>query len=712
MRPIESPAQSSVRVAVAFSGGIRKLRHIERFLDVERVVAPRSWSSADAWQSVVLVWGRKQNAAKAHAFAKRHCLPVWYLEDGFIRSCASDPHGRLSYSLLVDTTGVYYDSGEPSQLENLLNLPDEQFARLATVEALAEVASCRSLLVEHEITKYNYCKPAAVPGPPQGYFSSRGEGTNNLHSSNRSTPDDAGVVQAPVPASPLILVIDQTRDDASVRCGGMQAENFTHMLHAAIGENPGAQVMLRTHPDVVSGRRSGYLDAEARRAGIAVIAEHDNPMGWLKRASRVYVATSQLGYEALLCGCDVVTFGQPFYAGWGLTDDRSPVARRTRKRSVDELFLVCHVHLPRYCHPVTGERWNLRQCIEHVRLQKREFARNAFRFHTRGITRWKRGYVRQYLRSPYGGPDTWATWSFRDAGLGTPDGYTWPTMRVEDGFLRSSGLGSDFVAPGSLVTDSRGLYFDPTGPSDLEHLLNTRDCSPAEVERAMRLRHAIVGSRLSKYNLDTGSQPIWRSADKTTVLVIGQVDGDQSVRRGSPRVRDNRALLEAVRLARPGSAVVYRPHPDVVSGNRGGRIDEVLSLGLADAVDTDSHIIDCIDACDELHTMTSQAGFEALMRGCPVVTHGLPFYAGWGLTEDHLSTPRRVRERTLDELVYLTLIVYARYVDIGTGEFISPEDRVLALRRESRTTGAVRRRTPGARLGKLANMVKGLRYAP
>ena len=36
----------------------------------------------------------------------------------------------------------------------------------------------------------------------------------------------------------------------------------------------------------------------------------------------VYVVTSTMGFEALLVGKPVTTFGVPWYAGWGVTDDR------------------------------------------------------------------------------------------------------------------------------------------------------------------------------------------------------------------------------------------------------------------------------------------------------------------------------------------------------------------------------------------------------
>ena len=75
-----------------------------------------------------------------------------------------------------------------------------------------------------------------------------------------------------------------------------------------------------------------------------------------------------------------------------------------------------------------------------------------------------------------------------------------------------------------------------------------------------------------------------------------------------------------------------------------------------------------IGMVDELHVNSSLAGFEALMRGKKVTVHGVPFYAGWGLTVDRGPVPaRRTARRTLEELVAAALLLYPRYLDPDTG---------------------------------------------
>jgi capsular polysaccharide export protein len=86
---------------------------------------------------------------------------------------------------------------------------------------------------------------------------------------------------------------------------------------------------------------------------------------------------------------------------------------------------------------------------------------------------------------------------------------------------------------------------------------------------------------------------------------------------------------------------------------------------------------------DEVHTLTSLTGFEALLRGKVVVCYGLPFYAGWGVTTDMLPIARRVRTLSMEQLVAGALIMYPSYVSSTTGRFTTPERVMdeLVLRR-------------------------------
>jgi len=687
------------RIAISFSAGIRSTRNIETFVAVDQVVAPSAFNR-DNDDACVLVWGRKRNSRLARAFAKKNGLPVLQLEDGFIRTCAEDSHSRMTYSVIVDRKGVYYDAESGSELEDFLNSSTEfEETYHETEEELTQ--ACLEIIVENNITKYNFVRDY-VP-------------VDN---------DDE---------REIVLVIDQTVGDLSIVYGAMDRSGFEAMLDAALAENPSSRVIVKTHPDVIAGSRQGYLTDYAVSRGVELLGQAVNPISLLKSVDRVYVGTSQMGMEALLCQVPVTVFGKPFYAGWGLTDDRAELPARQQQRTLRELFFAAYLWYPRYCHPVTGQLWTLPECLEHVLRQKQRFAANARHYCCAGITPWKKGYISAYLRSPEGCVeflplrqietvikeqkcDAVVTWSYREAGLdrlqdaqGQP-----PLLRLEDGFIRSSGLGSDFNAPGSLVMDARGLYFNAQKPSDLEYLLNYGQCGAAECWRARRLIKLILSAKVSKYNLSgrfagkagPGDSP----AGVTRILVVGQVESDASLAYGGARINNNALLVQAVRRSNPDAWIAYKPHPDVAAGNKKGRVSENTLTSTVDEVLKNIDIIDCIDSVDELHTMTSLSGFEALLRGKTVKTYGSPFYAGWGLTTDLVETPGRTRRRTLEELVYFTLIVYPIYMDVGTGEFISPEDMVATTRCHSMKNNNMN--WTERQITRLVNVCKGLGYAP
>ncbi|MGE4324070.1 MAG: beta-3-deoxy-D-manno-oct-2-ulosonic acid transferase [Sphingobium sp.] len=248
-----------------------------------------------------------------------------------------------------------------------------------------------------------------------------------------------------------------------------------------------------------------------------------------------------------------------------------------------------------------------------------------------------------------------------------------PLCRVEDGFIRSRGLGAALHPPGSVVTDRQGIYYDGGAPSDLETLLATHPFPPALVDRARRLRQRICAAGVTKYGPESGRM-VDLPAGRRSVLAVGQVDDDMSVRLGGGGVTGNLEFLERVRRAEPDAWIVYRPHPDVRAGHRRGHLSEAAVRRYADHIDEGAPLLALAQAVDAVHVLSSLTGFEALMRGRPVTVHGMPFFAGWGLTDD-LAPPngRRTRKLTIDQLVAGALILYPRYLDPVTGLPCGPE---------------------------------------
>lgn len=271
-------------------------------------------------------------------------------------------------------------------------------------------------------------------------------------------------------------------------------------------------------------------------------------------------------------------------------------------------------------------------------------------------------------------------WGSTPAPAGLPTSV--PVCRVEDGFLRSVGLGAALASPLSWVIDRKGIYYDPRRPSELESILGTTTFSENLLKRAAAVRQKIIAHGLSKYNVGT---PLWRrKTTKRVILVPGQVEDDASIRAGAVEINTNMGLLCAVRAANREAHVIYKPHPDVVHGLR--KADDADASMIADEVVTDADIGEMLDQVDEVHCMTSLAGFEALLRGKCVVCYGQPFYAGWGLTSDVVPLSRRKRKLTLDELVAGALILYPRYLHPRTGEGSSIESAIDRLI-ERKTSG-------------------------
>lgn len=403
----------------------------------------------------------------------------------------------------------------------------------------------------------------------------------------------------------------------------------------------------------------------------------------------MYTVTSQMGFEALIWGKRVRCFGMPFYAGWGLTEDELPAPDRRKPVSLEQLVHAALVKYPRYIDPVTMQRCEPEVTFRHVGLQRRKRQEFLEEITAVRFSRWKRPFIEAFLQGsevtfvktldskPHETtPSTFAVWGSAEL---PNTSETSTVLRIEDGFLRSSGLGADLVRPLSLVIDDMGIYYDATRPSRLEHVLQNQALDTPAIERARALREQLIQLDLTKYNLgeQSWSRP---ETDQSVLLIVGQVETDASISLGSPDLKSNVELLRRVRQEHPSAYIVYKPHPDVVAGLRKKGKGEEACCEIADEVLPQPVALSSLIAqVDEVHTMTSLLGFEALIRGAKVLCHGLPFYAGWGLTADRLSCPRRTRKLTLDQLVHGALIDYPRYYNFERQCFVEPEQAVDQL---------------------------------
>lgn len=660
------------RVVGVVSRGILRIPHLASLLGCRyRPIAPwRPGSPASV--CAMAGWGRKPSALRARRLADEHGVPYLALEDGFLRSIAPGKQ-QGTVSMVIDDVGIYYDAGSPSRLEILIGQaePDE--------DLLAQTRRGIGLILRHRLSKYNH---APVVLLPQRRGAAR------------------------------VLVVDQTSGDMSVVLGGAGGPTFAAMLNAALREWPDAEIWVKTHPEVLSGGKSGYLDIGRELPRVHWLAEDCCPLSLIEQVDRVYVVTSQMGFEALMLGKPVTCFGQPWYAGWGLTDDRHPergVLRQRRAccRTLEQLFAAAYLKYTHYLDPATGAAGTLFDAIDWLARNKILNDEHRGTLYCLGMSIWKRAVVRPFLSMPSNrlkfvkrlsqeqvaglpADASLVVWGSRHPLLrSTAFEHGVPVLRIEDGFVRSAGLGSDLNVPLSLALDGPGIYYDPRRPSRMETMLATVRLSDADRLRVTRIRERIARLGISKYNLGGAFSLPEHSISRKVLLVPGQVEGDASIQFGSPRIRKNLDLLAAVRAANPNAWIVYKPHPDVVAGNRHGAVAATELAALADQIVARANISACIRAADEIHTMTSLTGFEALLQGRKVHCYGAPFYAGWGLTVDHVPLPHRQRRLSLDELLFVTLCSYPRYRLPGAEGFCSVEDVVAHLSDSSRTPAGI-----------------------
>lgn len=586
-------------------------------------------------QDRIAVWGHSPYAARGEAMARPTGAALVRIEDAFLRSVHPGRDGEPPLGLVIDSRGMHYDPAQPSDLEVLLATHP-----LDDTALLDAARGAMARLAEADLSKYNAHDP-----------------------------------QASLPAPGYVLIIDQTRGDAAVTQGRADSNTFREMLFHATQDNPGARIVIKTHPETVAGHRAGYFDADtlalAPGADITLLSAPVSPRALLEGAVAVYTVSSQMGFEAILAGHRPHVFGQPFYAGWGLSEDFTPVTRRQRRLTRAQLFAAAMILYPVWYDPCRDRLCPLDEAISALEAQVRAWREDRHGWQANGMRLWKRGAINGF----FGGvtPVRFRDGPARDGRRAmvwaakadtAPDG----AVRVEDGFLRSRGLGADLVPPLSLVCDDLGIYYDPSRDSRLERMIAARAAlRPDQAARARALMASLVARGVSKYNLGQDAPDLRAlAAGRRVVLVPGQVEDDASIRLGAGDVRTNAALLAAARAGNPDAFVVYKPHPDVEAGLRPGALPE--AEGIADLVVTGADPAALMSQVDAVWTMTSLLGFEALIRGRQVVTLGAPFYAGWGLT-DHRgpALPRRQAHVTLEGLVHAALIDYPRYRDPVSG---------------------------------------------
>jgi capsular polysaccharide export protein len=614
-----------------FNGGFVFQKRLRRILRLAGYPVSLGWPKPS---DLIGIWGNAGTAHRGRAVAEKTGAQLLHVEDAFLRSLFPGRSGEPPLGLLIDHTGLHFDASKPSDLETLLATHP-----LDDTALLNRARAAMVQMQEARLSKYS-----------------------------------ATATDCPLPAPGYVLIVDQTRGDASVTASKGDRARFLEMLTIAREENPGARFLIKTHPETTAGHREGHFRSEDAQGKISIYDGNADPWSLLNGAIAVYVLSSQMGFEAILAGHKPRVFGSPFYAGWGLTQDEEFFPRRGRSLTRAQLFAAAMILYPTWYDIYRDQLCELETTLATLEAQARAWREDRQGWVASGMRLWKRsalqGFYGRYRKvvfesDPAKAAQIAKTDQRKIMGWGAQSDAS--ATHVEDGFLRSKGLGAALTPPLSLVADPVGIYYDPRSESALEQFIQHRAQSHIfQFHRSFRLISSVDAKNLSKYNL-SGDLPTIQQG--STILVPGQVEDDASVLLGSPSIRTNAELLAFVRKHNPDAHILWKPHPDVLAGLRKGQVDRPLNW--ADQIVLDCSIGQLLQQVDEVWTMTSLTGFEALLRGCKVTTVGVPFYAGWGLTTDFGPIPERRLSGprpSLEALVHATLIDYPRYFDPVTGQ--------------------------------------------
>lgn len=496
---------------------------------------------------------------------------------------------------------------------------------------------------------------------------------------------------APPPSGYRYLVIGAEQLDAS---GRLPAKDRTLPLVVVEGPTPldgrrlpASLVLLCPHGEAEDSLKALAVALVQKAAQDTTSPAFDFTNFWRTRqldcaatGETAAQGAAGLGLEHIMTGQD----RQPAHPVWAAMIDACSELDVSPERVMNHLLS----RETAWFSPYTGELIPAEEAAGIIGIMQDHWEENALPAHCFGAQYWNHPSIGATFSGAGGAVSFHETWpeTLAAAKAGKGRILSWagrteaafetecaengvPLVRIEDGFLRSVGLGAGLARGAMLAADDLGIYYDPSRPSRLEVLLQTCDLTGEELRRGRDLVDLVRVARVSKYNFGKARAFDFPSG-RTRILVPGQVADDAAIRKSRSETIDCRNTpnvnIDLLRLARernPDAFLVFKPHPDVETGLRKGRVPREQALEYADAIAGDANIIDLIEAVDALETFSSLSGFEALFRGKKVAVHGAPFYAGWGLCEDLTRIEGRTRRRSLPELVYLALVKYARTID-------------------------------------------------
>lgn len=685
-------------------------------------------------------WGHKKSYQRAARAANQQSLPTLSIEDGFLRSLDSGLSSRYGLSVVIDDIGIYFDSTQRSRLEQLIIQRAHDYSSAHDLLSDSKRAQALIARICHaKLSKYN----AVIASPSLDHLVIEKEGNTALTSPKThvllidQVVGDASIKGAGADGKQfkrMLKTACRNHPHAHIWIKAHPAAKSGYLTSLKRPKNVRLLTQALNPIELLSQVSdvytvSSHMGFEALMLGKPVHCFGVNwYSGWgltndsgapkrllkvVKKRRQAFATAMPPPEESIESGRLSKLLATPWKSPERLSNKRKKQSSSGLMVTLETLFYSAYIDYSAYVDPAIKQACEIDTAIEWLTTNRYWQGRLEGSLTVYEFSRWKLPFVKAFVNLPR--TTLFVKPKPRLKNLLHPDhlrvNYQQPLLVwglakrqqiqkklqskladqasdipaiycMEDGFIRSNGLGATLLAPLSVVIDKQGIYYDATQPSDLEMLL--RHCevlTPKQGARVKLLRDKLLTQRVSKYNVgshtpdsDSNAADQWRQASITSgkprILIVGQVEDDLSVQYCGSTIKTNSGLIARVRQDNPDAYLIYKPHPDVEAGLRAGKV-AAAHLKQVQAVAYDTAMPDCLESVDEVHTISSLTGFEALLRGLDVTCYGLPFYAGWGLTTDidaqlspkadYLKRRKRQTSLTLEQLLHCTLIDYPLY---------------------------------------------------
>lgn len=244
-------------------------------------------------------------------------IKISRVEDGYLRSFDLGKEHNQANSLVIDNESLHFDKNGKSIIHELIS--EEIDEKITNQHAEYFIKFCKN----NFITKYSAINKKHLDTI---------ERINNLF-----------------PAANFIGVVGQKPNDKSMIYGNPKSYSNFSIFYKALKENKDSIIIFKQHPDVVDNLLTDILIrlfCIFSKRTFFIKDKFLSPIYFINRSNVIYTISSTIGLEALIHDKKTVVFGTPFYAGYGLTEDRVKIERKKKLITKEQLI---YNYIYRYC---------------------------------------------------------------------------------------------------------------------------------------------------------------------------------------------------------------------------------------------------------------------------------------------------------------------------------------------------------------------------